>query len=283
MRFFFLFCLEKHAYRLLRIPFLPIRSTESICAHRALEPPPPPPCRMVRDAHMPQLVKALRQLGLNTPGLKWKMVDEASIGGVCICDKCEIECIQVWGCKECEERETEGEGQGFVLCKKCYASLRSGDGSVLHNAGHTFEFHEKGHGEGEVMSEALASALQDKMAFTRQELDSFKLPTLSYHLVQRSSSTTSYIRTQTQGCDKGTCYRPAHNSLTLSACKLTVAGYKQLAAFLVLVHPCQMRPSIQVKETYNRGTGYRQLGAFLYKKKKVKYSASSTVGPTMPI
>jgi hypothetical protein len=97
-------------------------------------------------------VKALRQMGLNTPGLKWQMVEEASIGGVCICDKCEIECIEVWECKECDERETAGEGSEFVLCKKCYASLRSGDGSVLHNAGHTFEFQELGHGEGEVQS-----------------------------------------------------------------------------------------------------------------------------------
>lgn len=198
---------------------------------------------MVRDAHVPQLVKALRQMGLNTPGLKWKRVEEASIGGVCICDKCEIECIEVWECKECEERETAGEGSGFVLCKKCYASLRSGDRSVLHNGGHTFEFQELGHGEGEVQSEALASALQDKMAFTRQELDSFKLPTLSYYLGQGSSSTTSYIRAE------GTCYRPAHNSLTLTACKLTVAGYKQLAAFLVFVHPCQKRPASVSNET----------------------------------
>ena len=90
-----------------------------------------------------------------------------------------------------------------MLCKKCYTSLRSGDGSVLHNAGHTFEFPEQGHGEGEVQSEALASALQDKMAFTRQ------------------------------GRDKSD------------------------------VHQCQTRPSIQVKETYNRGTVYRQLGALL--------------------
>ena len=84
------------------------------------------------------------------------------------------------------------------------------------------------------------------MAFTRQELDSFKVPTLSYHLGQGSSSTTSYIRAE------GTCYRPAHNSnnsLTLTACKLTVEGYKQLAAFLVLVHPCQKRPASVSNET----------------------------------
>ena len=171
--------------------------------------------RMVRDRDMPEILAALRQLGPNTPGNKWKIVDETEVDGICACNNCGKFCIEVWNCKDCDK-----EGEGFGLCNKCHASLGSGgsnDSSDIHDTSHAFEF-KRYQTAGELECQALASALQHKMVFTREELDRFKLPALSF--------SASYIRVA------GKCYRPAPNSLSLTGCKLTAEGYRQLAAFL---------------------------------------------------
>jgi hypothetical protein len=110
--------------------------------------------RMLSDKHMPQLLDALRRLGPNTPGLKWKEIDEQDVD----------------------------------------------------------DDHLK-----EVLSEDLASALQEKQRFARVELESFKVSGLSYN---------SFIRAG------GKCFRPQINKLILASKRLTAAGWKELGCFL---------------------------------------------------
>jgi hypothetical protein len=100
------------------------------------------------------LLEALRRLGTNTPGLKWKEIDEQDV-----------------------------------------------DDNDLK----------------EVLSEDLASALQEKQRFAREELESFKVSRLSYN---------SFIRAG------GKCFQPQINKLILASKRLTAAGWKELGCFL---------------------------------------------------
>jgi hypothetical protein len=110
--------------------------------------------RMLSDRHLPLLLEALRRLGPNTPGLKWKEIDEQDV-----------------------------------------------DDNDLK----------------EVLSEDLASALQEKQRFAREELESFEVSRLSYN---------SFIRAG------GKCFQPQINKLILASKRLTAAGWKELGCFL---------------------------------------------------
>jgi hypothetical protein len=109
--------------------------------------------------------------------------------------------------------------------------------------------------------EALASALHDhgKISFTRQELDSFNLPPLSYTLSMSEALKGSYIRAA------GKCYRPAQNRLELTGRKLTAAGYRELAVFLVCNSPAK-KLSLQFRMLRNAIRNQRlspKISAFL--------------------